>query len=182
MSVPLVIALRPEVELRVRVGADGEEIEMLVARWGALALPRAGTPERAPVDLLLSGPATPSECEASVAPTGTTGLARWMFWAARASRRGFLSYRLLTPDGTLVADVVPTSPEAPNLMLGPPAAPCPARLQLSRFAVLHRGPRGMILESPCANMRAELTVAAVAVIAAFVVPITPADAADTVLV
>ncbi|MEO8749335.1 MAG: SagB family peptide dehydrogenase [Allobranchiibius sp.] len=182
MSVPLMIALRPEVERRTRIGADGEEIEMLEARWGALALPRAGTPERAPVDLLLSGPATPSDCEASVAPTGTTGLARWMFWAARASRRGFLSYRLLTPDGTLVADVVPTSPEAPNLMLGPPAAPCPARLQLSRFAVLHRGARGMILESPCANMRAELTVAAVAVIAAFVVPITPADAADTVLV
>lgn len=179
MTTPLKVALRAEVERTTITLPSGGESEMLAARWAALPLPRTGTPERAPVDLLLKGATTPAELDQSVAAEGITGLARWMLWSSRARERGLICYRLQAPDRSVVADLVPTAPDAPNLMLGTLASLSAIRVQLSRFAVLHRGPRGMILESPCASMRAELSTDAAAAIAAFAVPVSTVDVLGT---
>ena len=109
MTAPLKVALRAEVERTTITLPSGGESEMLAARWAALPLPRTGTPERAPVDLLLKGPTTPAELDQSVAAEGITGLARWMLWASRARERGLICYRLQTLDGAVVADLVPTA-------------------------------------------------------------------------
>lgn len=172
MNANLLIAVRTEVSRTTAQRADGRESEVLAARWGALPLPHVGTPERVPVDRLLAGPASPDELDGMAAAVEPSGLARWMLWATRARERGLICYRLQTADGALVADLIPTSPEAPNFMLAPPASPLGARVQLSRFAVLHRGGRRMILESPRATMRAELSTRAAATIAAFTVPVS----------
>lgn len=170
MNAPLLVAVRTEVSRTTTPRSDGGETEMLTAPWHAMPIPGADTPERAPVDRLLRGAASPGELDLLAAAAGTTGLARWMLWATRSRDRGLLCYRLQTSSGRWVADLIPTSHRAPDFMLSPPAAPPAARFQLSRFAVLHRGPRGMILESPLATMRAELSAAAAAAVTAFSVP------------
>ncbi|WP_308466565.1 SagB family peptide dehydrogenase [Rathayibacter soli] len=182
MSALLLIAVRTEVIRTTAQRADGRESEMLAARWGALPLPHVGTPERAPVDRLLAGPASPDELDELAAAGGPSGLARWMLWATYARDRSLICYRLQTADGALLADLIPTSPEAPNFMLAPPASPPAGRVQLSRFAVLHRGGSRMILESPRATMRAELSTCSAATLAAFTVPVSVSVSGEVDLV
>ncbi|MEO6827368.1 MAG: SagB family peptide dehydrogenase [Microbacteriaceae bacterium] len=171
MSRPLLLALRSEVTLDRSTGRA-----RMAAPWAGLPLPDAAAPERAPVDRLLRGPASADELNALASATGTTGLARWMLWSARARQRGLLCYRLQADDGALLADLVATTPAAPDFMIQTPGAVTGVRVQLSRFAVLHRGRQGMILESPCATMRAEVSPEAAAALAAFAVPMTVDDA------
>ncbi|MGI8415546.1 MAG: SagB family peptide dehydrogenase [Nakamurella sp.] len=177
MTIPLKVRLRTEVQRTTMTLPGGGESEVLAARWAALPLPRAGTPERAPVELLLKGPTAPAELDKAAATEGTTGLARWILWAAKARERALICYRLHSRDGAVVADLVPTAPDASNLMLETSSSPMAIRVQLSRLAVLHRGRRGMVLDSPGASMRVELANDAAAAIAAFAVPVSTVDLA-----
>jgi oxazoline/thiazoline dehydrogenase len=157
--------------VRAELRHDGDGSKRLEAGGAVLALPRAGSPERAPVDRLLTGPAGRAELEMLTAPWGTTGLARWMLWARRAHERGLLGYRLQTGRSAALAELLPTVRTAPNFTVADPPARENVRLQLSRFAVLHREGNRFILESPLATMRAELSADAVAAVAACSVPV-----------
>lgn len=131
--------------------------------------PTASSPESVAFDRLRQGPVAAADLDdlALSAGSGAIGLARWLTWSQRAIDHGALSTVLLAPDGSTFAEFVAQRPGATALARTvTPVAPH-ASLLLSRFAFLHRGAEGAVLESPTSTIRADLSPVAAAVVAGF---------------
>lgn len=125
--------------------------------------PTPCTPEARVYERLRQSPAGADELDAIAAAAGVDGLARWMLWSGRALRRGQLVYRVVDAGGAMLADVLALRADAPDLTRVLPAPTAP--LRLSRFAILRRRGKTLVLEMPFATTRAELAACAVALIA-----------------
>ena len=165
--------MNPAVLLAVRgdvhdVTIDGVTASMLARTGSTIAAPLVDTPEGRAFERLRQGPTTADTLDAIAAVDGANGLARWLLWSGRAVRRGLLVYRVVDSDGATVAEFVPVRGDAPDLARAlPSSTTATARLQLSRFAILHRCDGMLVLESPLAAVRAELSSRAVALVTTF---------------
>ncbi|GAB3805364.1 SagB family peptide dehydrogenase [Humibacter antri] len=138
-------------------------------------MPEPGTPESAIVRRLLEGPASETELDRLLEHAGTAGRARWLWWMGRAHRRCLFGYRLHDDRGELLAELIPTQPTAPEILQESRAVlrkDADVRVQLSRFAFLHRDRERLVLESPLASMRAEVGTAAAAAVASCAAPMS----------
>jgi SagB-type dehydrogenase family enzyme len=147
------------------VRPDVSNRDWIAGPWGPVALPEDGTPEHDVLERLRTSPLPLAELDAMLATAGVTATARWLRWSAKARAAGLLGVRLATPGGEPFAELVPTSPRAPDLSEAVLRVDPALGLRLSRFAVLRRGERGMVLESPTAFVRAELSPDAVRLVA-----------------
>lgn len=162
MNAPVLLALRGEV---VEARAEHGVFSVLVGPRGVIAVPRSGTPERRAFDRLRVGPIDAASLDELAAGGDPIGLARWLLWSRRAHERGLVEFRILAADGSPRATFIPVHPDAPDLARAP-QSPW-ARLRLSRFAQLSRQGDALVLESPVASMRVELSPAAGATVLQF---------------
>ena len=147
---------------------DGVTASVLAGTGSTIAVPRVDTPEGQAFERLLDAPTTADTLDSIAALEGANGLARWLLWSGRALGRGLLAYRVVDSDGSTLAEFVPLHADAPDLARAlPPSATATARLQLSRFAILHRRGGVLVLESPLAAVRVELSARAAALVTAF---------------
>ncbi|WP_341947726.1 SagB family peptide dehydrogenase [Microbacterium sp. LWH11-1.2] len=162
MNARALLAVRGEV---VEVPAAHGSASVLRGSRSALAVPRSGTPERRAFDRLRAGPADAAALDAVAEAGDPLGRARWLLWSRRAIAQGLIEFRHLAADGSLLAVFVPVHADAPDLAREPPAPW--ARVRLSRFAHLARRGDALVLESPIASMRVELSAAAGATVLSF---------------
>lgn len=161
-NAPLLLALRGEV---VVTSAEQGGSSVLAGARSAIAVPQPGTPERRAFDRLCAGPTDTATLDALADGDGSFPLARWLLWRRLAIERGLIEFRLLTLDCSPLAIFIPVHADAPDLARAP-QEPW-ARLRLSRFAHLARHGDALILESPVAAMRVELSSEAGATVLAF---------------
>lgn len=138
-----------------------------------MTMPPSGTPESAVVRRLLEGPASEAELDRLLHRTGAVGRARWLRWMRHAHRRCLLGYRLYDDREEQLAEIAPTMPAAPELLFRGEPAPrtdSSVLVRLSRFAFLHRDREHLVLESPIASMRAELSTKAATAVAVLAAP------------
>ncbi|WP_223622224.1 SagB family peptide dehydrogenase [Microbacterium sp. EST19A] len=162
MNGPVHVALRGEV---IAAPAEHGDASVLVGSRSAMAVPRPGTPERRAFDLLRTGPADAATLDAVAEESGALGLARWLRWSRRAIESGLIDFRRFAQDGSPQAVFVPVHADAPDLAHAP--ASSSGRLRLSRFASLARQGDAIVLESPIASMRVELSLGAAATVLRF---------------
>src|SRR4029453_4405840 len=148
---------------------DGVTASMLARAGTKIAAPLVDTPEGRAFERLREAPTTADTLDTIAAVDGANGLARGLLWSGRALRRGLLVYRVVDSDGATLAEFVPVRGDTPDLARAlPPSTTATARLQLSRFAILHRRDGTLILASPLAAVRVELSARAAALVTAFV--------------
>lgn len=162
MNEPALLALRGEV---VEATAEHGVTSILVASRSAIAVPRSSTPERRAFDRLRAGPIDAVSLDALAKGGDSLGLARWLLWNRRALERGLVEFWHMAADGSPLAIFIPVHPDAPDLARAP--QPPWARLRLSRFAQLVRQGDTLVLESPVASMRVELSPQAGATVLPF---------------
>jgi oxazoline/thiazoline dehydrogenase len=147
---------------------DGVTASILARMGTRMAAPLVDTPEGRAFERLCAAPTTADTLDAIAAVDGANGLARWLLWSGRALRRGLLVYRMVDSDGAPLAEFVPVRGDTPDLARAlPPSTTATARLQLSRFAILHRRDGMLVLESPLAAVRVELSARAAALVTTF---------------
>ncbi|MGW4930457.1 SagB family peptide dehydrogenase [Agromyces sp. NPDC004153] len=165
MNAPLLLAVRGEVH---DATIDGVAASVLAWTGTTIAVPLVDSPEGRAFERLREAPATAEELDDIAARAGATGLARWLLWSGRALARGLLVYRVVDSDGATFAEVVLVHDDVPDVARGLPSSmTTTARLQLSRFAMLHRRDGALVLESPLAPVRVELSPPAAALVATF---------------
>lgn len=165
MTTAVLLAVRGNVQ---DATTDGVTASVLAWTGTMIAAPGIDTPEGQAFQRLLDGPATAETLDAIAADQGTRGLARWLLWSGRALKRGLLAYRVVDSEGSTLAELVPVRGDAPDLARALPLSPtATARLQLSRFAVLHRRNDTLVLESPLGAVRVQLSTRAAALLMAF---------------
>ena len=165
MNAAVLLAVRGDVHVAT---IDGVEAPVLARTGTTIAAPHVDTPEGRAFERLREAPTTPDTLDAIAAEDGTNGLARWLLWSGRALRRGLLVYRVVDSEGATLAELVAVRDDTPDLARTlPPSTTATARLQLSRFAIMHRRDGTLMLESPLAAVRVELSSRAVALVTTF---------------
>lgn len=177
MSAAVLLAVRGDVH---DATINGMTASVLERNGSMIPAPRADTPEGQAFGRLRDAPTTASTVDAIAAAESATGLARWMLWSRRALGRGLLAYRVAGSDSVALADFIAVRGDAPDLARATPLLTQEA-LQLSRFAILHRRDEALVLESPLAAVRVELSARAAGLVMGFVNARMPDDVtgADT---
>ncbi|HXH34278.1 MAG TPA: SagB family peptide dehydrogenase [Plantibacter sp.] len=162
MNAPPLLALRGEVFV---TSAEQGGSSVLAGARSAIPVPQPGTPERRAFERLCAAPTDTATLDALAAGDGSFPLARWLLWIKLAIARGLVEFRLMAADGSPLAVFIPVHADAPDLARTP-QEPW-ARVRLSRFAHLARQGDALVLESPAATMRVELSAGAGATVLAF---------------
>lgn len=165
MNAAVLLAVRADVH---DATVDGVTASILAGTRTMMAAPLVDTPEGRAFERLREAPTTAETLDAIAAVDGANGLARWLLWSGRALRRGLMVYRMVDSDGAPLAEFVPVRDDTPDLARAvPPSTAATARLQLSRFAILHRRDGVLVLDSPLAAVRVELSARAAALVTTF---------------
>lgn len=163
MSAGVLLAVRGDVHDATN---DAETASVLERKGTMIAVPPIDTPEGRAFARLRDAPTAADTLDAFAAAEGANGLARWMLWSTRALGRGLLAYRVVGSAGGRLADFIAVRGDAPDLARALPLSH-PRPLQLSRFAILHRRDGVLVLESPLAAVRVELSARATALVTTF---------------